>query len=870
MICTHYSSIRTIPLLYRETYPSSFAALFSFVSFFHAYSTGTIGTMRLLLPFIVFLSLVPKAEPSFGIPGTTQTISGYDTELGEDPICWRCNASTVEGDIPFPNPLIKHFKLTGEITLLKSCPALNYMTAGAPPEFQRGERLRTGKSYDYKVSITLNLDSLGGNVFTSDEGPLVAVQILLCKLGAGFCSPYIHEESNARLAAQGITESPEQGDSHGGTHTHSAYEIFKVPPEGGPVHNISMTIPMMVNTAGDYFAIAAVQMYIGSEVGEPAEMRYDMANALLQDQRLITYQEPAEILVVPDSILMASYVAIGLVSIVILFLLVETIKNRNHQVLRLTQGGFLIVFLIAALILGVSSFLLEPKNDFYCNASFPIILTSAQLLYAITLGRLWRINAVISPLLMKTLRQKTSWSSLMMESMRAASSWDVNSRSTGRRSMFRKSKNLRKQISPLKLGLVVALFTLPQVIIQVLSLVLQPQSLVIQFNDDHSQGRVMCDSGVDMKASLRDYGFWVFLLLVVLLLFMAQATSQLPSLFNESKIIYESAVFTIVLLLLGLGVIVVVDDPGTSPAAGYLVCVVWTLSIALSTSLRIMLPKLRMVWRNEKVVISTLVSDHAKSVRREDERYIDSKSNRASCVVSGLPQQEQMPSSYDISTGNSTAHSNSQEVADEMVSDIDVDYGHSHTTAPDDHDDGLVESKDPTSSGGTENMESSPDSSAEFPRPQAPPQRPKPRNEESFKRRLHALPSQRHLSHRILVKCDEPPARRLVLKMVDLQEQLAAVNERIMSGVVVSEDDWTTVRQLANRLGSAFNDDVDFAWENEIRANSARSWKNEYRSKELTVEEETEEEVKKDTVVKFQGVEDSDNESADEPSSDVV
>jgi hypothetical protein len=817
--------------------------------------------MRLLLPFIVFLSLVPKAEPSFGIPGTTQTISGYDTEVGEDPICWRCNASTVEGDIPFPNPLIKHFKLTGEVTLLKSCPALNYLTAEAPPEFQRGERLRTGKSYDYKVSITLNLDSLGGNAFISDdEGPLIAVQIILCKLGAGFCSPYIHEESNARLEAQDIYESPEQGESHGGTHTHSGYKLFKVPPEDGPIYNIPMTIPMIVNTAGDYFAIAAVQMYIGGELGEPAEMRYDMANALLQDQRLITYQEPAEILVVPDSILIASYVAIGLVSLVILFLLMETIKNRNHQVLRLTQGYFLIVFLIAALILGVSSFLLEPKNDFYCNASFPIILTSAQLLYAITLGRLWRINAVISPLLMKTLRQKTSWLSLMMESIRAGSSRDVNSRSTGRRSMFQKSKNLRKQISPLKLGLVVSLFTLPQVIIQVLSLALQPQSLVIQFNDDQSQGRVMCDSGVDMKANLRDYGFWVFLLLVVLLLFMAQATSQLPSLFNESKVIYESAVFTIVLLLLGLGVIIVVDDPGTSPAAGYLVCVVWTLSIALSTSLRIMLPKLRMVWRNEKVVISTLVSDHAKSVRREDERYINSKSNRASCVVSGL----------NTSTGNSTAHSNSQEVADEMVSDIDVDYEHSHTTAPDDHDDELVESKEPTSTVDTENMESSPDSSAE----QALSQslgRPKPRNEESFKRRLHALPSQRrYLSNRILVKCDEPPARRLVLKMVDLQEQLAAVNERIMSGVVVSEDEWTTLRQLANRLGSAFNDDVDFAWENEMRASSsARSWKSEYTSKELTVEEETEEEVEKDTVVRFQGDENSDNESADESSSDA-
>jgi hypothetical protein len=164
--------------------------------------------MHLLLSFLVFLLLVPKAEPaSFGIPGTTQTISGYDTELGEDPICWTSTASTVGGglDTPFPNPLISDFKIQGKVTLLRSCPVLNSITAEAPIEFQRGERLRTGAIYDFKVTITLNLDSLDGNAIVSDEGPLIAVQILVCNLGAGFCSPFIHEESNALLRRKGST-----------------------------------------------------------------------------------------------------------------------------------------------------------------------------------------------------------------------------------------------------------------------------------------------------------------------------------------------------------------------------------------------------------------------------------------------------------------------------------------------------------------------------------------------------------------------------------------------------------------------------------------------------------------------------------------
>ncbi len=66
---------------------------------------------------------------------------------------------------------------------------------------------------------------------------------------------------------------------------------------------MDVTIPMLVNTDGEYFAVASAQMYVGDELEEPATERYDMANAFLHDQRLITYQEPADILEVPDGVL---------------------------------------------------------------------------------------------------------------------------------------------------------------------------------------------------------------------------------------------------------------------------------------------------------------------------------------------------------------------------------------------------------------------------------------------------------------------------------------------------------------------------------------------------------------------------------------
>jgi hypothetical protein len=247
--------------------------------------------------------------------------------------------------------------------------------------------------------------------------------------------------------------------------------------------------------------------------------------------------------------------------------------------------------------------------------------------------------------------------------------------------------------------------------------------------------------------------------------------------------------------VLGMGIIVVTDDPATSPSVTYLVAVVWTLSIALNTSLRIMMPKLRMVWRNEKVVVSKLVSDHAKSVREEDLRY---STFSASVTVSG------MSSTYSHSSVRMPGmHSNSLELADAVVSECDDVHNHEPGKSNED----------------TEKMNSSPGGSADFVQsptpPSTDPETPKPGNDDSdSKRRANVLsPKKRTPSSRILVQCDEPPSRRLLLKMVDLQQQLAAVNSRIMSGIAVSEEEWNTVRKMSSKLGSTFNDDVDFAWD---------------------------------------------------------
>jgi hypothetical protein len=65
----------------------------------------------------------------------------------------------------------------------------------------------------------------------------------------------------------------------------------------------------------------------------------------------------------------------------------------------------------------------------------------------------------------------------------------------------------------------------------------------------------------------------------------------------------------------------------------------------------------------------------------------------------------------------------------------------------------------------------------------------------------------------IVVREDETPSRRLLLRMISLQQHLQTVNERVMSGLAVPREDWTGLRSLCEKLGTAFQNEVQFDWE---------------------------------------------------------
>lgn len=747
----------------------------------------TIARVALLLYF----STGPQAQQ---IPGTRGTDNGYDVEMGTEQICWSTPADADDNRdaIPFPNPLIETFRMpaNSEVTLLRSCPEGNVLSATAPDEYSiYKEVLRTGRWYDYHLEATLDLRTLQGDEFISDQGNFVAVQVLVCLLSSsGFCSPFVHEQANERLEALDVVEELKIGDEHGGTHVHSPYVLVEVPRDAGPVYKISLKVPLQVNDPGSFFAIGALQMY---SMGDDGSLnRFDMANAL-SDYRLLAYQDPPVLVNVPSAVLSFSYVAISIASLAILYLLVETIRHRNNQVLQLSQAPFLIVFLGAALVTTVATFLLEPRNDLFCRASTPIILIGVQLIFAIAIGRLWRIHAVISPLLLSTLRGRShphqmEGSGVNGFTRKVLTCFTHCVSCFGGRTA---PKSLRKKVSSLQLSLVVCAFVLPQIILQMLSVTLQPMEKVYEFNAERSNGRAVCQIGVDVAQSFARYGFLLFVFMLFVLLAMAYSTRNLPSLLNETHVIFDSVVTTIILIVLGVSIVFVSDDVSTSPAVPYLVWVTVTISLMLNSSIRTMLPKLRMVWSGEVVLVSRLVSD-------QGDHSSDGHEN-----VTGLypPPTDSRNESYSSNQYPSTHKSRSEEVIEDLV------QFEKESTQFDNVSPTLVSQCGPA-------KPSLPDeyivgTKCDVATPDEPIAQDRKDCDQFAKRRLSDV---------IVINHNEAPARRLVLKMLDCQKQLARINERIMCGLTVSEEDWLLTRRLSHRLATTLSDEVKFSWEDEM------------------------------------------------------
>ena len=589
---------------------------------------------------IIIIRIVPIQAA-----GLFQTHSGYDRFQGKNAICWQ---TFLQRNQPQSE--------TDTTELLRDCPGGNSLTAQLPLHNTTTATttmiLRTHHEYLYPVVISLNISSWNNNGslgFFGTNSTKVSVTVMACRVGTtgGLCSPFLVDNNNEDPTAVAISEEDAgailQSDPvllkpllEPDNHSHSVYQI-------------RTDVPFRVNTTGEYQVIVALQIIMermvdttidfsnSSETTTTTIVRLDMANAL-QPSNLVTYQAPPNILTIPRGVRYGGYAAVAVAGSVLVFLLVEVIRHRKHTSLRMAQGRFLIAFVLAGLSAVIGSVLLEPRNDIYCQWGLSAVLMSLQLFYAITVGRVWRIYSVISPAVLQAMdcQPDDTWAhTLFFTPLQRYTSWLLNWENRTR------PKRLYKTFTETQLLLVIAILTIPQVVIQVLAAVYQPWQLALEMNADESIGRQYCALPEDLSygSTIFYYGMYLFIMLLLMLLIMARATRGLPSLFNESQVIFNSLVSSIFLLVLGLGVVFGTSSPTTSPGVPYLVAVVIILFVTLQSSLRLILPKLKLAWKNESIIVSQLVTEHSQQVRKKQAkrgvRRDTSLNGSASCASFG-------------------------------------------------------------------------------------------------------------------------------------------------------------------------------------------------------------------------------------------
>jgi hypothetical protein len=281
-----------------------------------------------------------------------------------------------------------------------------------------------------------------------------------------------------------------------------------------------------------------------------------------------------------------------------------------------------------------------------------------------------------------------------------------------------------------------------------------------------------------------------------------------------------------------------------------------------------MLPKLNIVWKGETIIVSKLVSDHHRK-NREKRTARDSAMHN----VSGLDFEspETGHGAYDDSSANGS-FSNTE--GNDLYSPMPavrkkVERNHSDRTTEDESLEGssafMLAAKEvmlandlanedpenPAEKPMNDNTEDIPDKKSKQVRIVSPTTKDAATVSSSIMDVIAALPFESEpaknssRTHKLLLKQkpdgsriqrrkgklrsmsihqgqqrlvltpDETPPRRIVLKMVDLQEQLTDMNTKIMTGLSVKEHEWDNVCHIIGKLEKMFREDVKFSWRTE-------------------------------------------------------
>jgi hypothetical protein len=733
------------------------------------------------------------------------TENGYDNPSGEEAICWEGTATIPSGD---KHPKLPPFFIEGlaetddstyfQPNALSSCPTGTFLSISPPGDFYNSAWAAWGPLtktwYNYTVQGQIDLTEMNGLEIVSSSGNhIVRIETMVCRVSSSLCSPFVR------------AEPPKGPEKEGGGPVEKRVESTPIyldlgEPTDSQIYTFNVQVPMSVNIDDLYNVIGIMKFYTGSTASMP-EYRWDIANSLPKDEHgsFIHYYDAPEINEVSPGIRIFVYCCIAMSSIVLLVMIGLTIKYYSTQVMQLQQAPFLLLYQVAALQAVICTFLLEPRNDFYCNWAPFFLVIPFQLHQAITIGRCYRIHTVVSPLLSDHFNRDSGIIKayrLRFLTLCLSCKWKEST----------DSKQIRQTVRPRTVVWIIACWTVPQILLQTARVIWQPDVMSHKISDDFSEGRQVCTAELlgseEFKSSIWLYSVIFLGLEGCVLLGMASLSRSLPSLLNESYAIYSSTLAGFVSTIMFGTVLLLTKNPEADPGMRFLVVVFLCLILILLPTIKIVAPKLVLAMSGQKLNLHQVITEHNKHKMPSKKENVhvtgtslnNPLSSSSSCIHRDIPRtagpssvasEECWLEAVDETGESSNLHK------DEPVDEI-VESNNCHKDEPD-----FVAENAASSSSKSTITQSA---------------------ENDFRKCLDTrvstetrglttdtLEYMNREEKKLIVRDGDAPPGELIKRMLDLRKKLNKVTDKIGYGISVSPSDWESVNLLTEELGSSLS-----------------------------------------------------------------
>jgi hypothetical protein len=576
---------------------------------------------------------------------------------------------------------------------------------------------------------------------------------------------------------------------------------------------------------------------------------------------IVIHDEPLEVSSVAFT---AVIVFSSAASALILFLLCQTFSNRNAQVFELTQGKFLMAMQVCALAATCSLALYKPDDPF-CKLSAAFIYLPTHMVYAILLGRMWRVRAIISPLLLLTLEKKEHWTPKIVN-------W-VNrfTACTGRHNQ--QQKKIRMKITEYQLARVILLLIMPQLVVQILILVVHYDNKVVLIDiayDGLVDGIYVCEYGAFYQSTLHIIAISLIGVEFLMLMLLTYGSKDLPSLFNETKKVWSILHFTFVFVVSGSLLIAATIDHHSTANVRFLVPAFVLGFNMIQTCWVLTWSKLKVARSGKRILVTKLIADH--NFKRNDLASSSDPSDYSFIKRFSVspPKPAVRFESTAVQMPTSDENKVDSDVPDDRSTDSSVLLMETQETVLDDlsGDGAIVESSHSLdisgASGPSETRRRRGFSRVNYFRSGAyqsmrvsqqeltnrgsmvirrriiphresagasasVPSRPEDREGLAQRSRFSIFGNSsaptsvvlestiamnpRLSESKIRISETEAPGRRLLLRMIDVERTLRKINTALLTGETVGKEDWEDVRGGCIALGSVFEKEVQFGWE---------------------------------------------------------